>query len=319
MLLLAGGVTLTLVAWGVLLYAAVDFGQAAEKGQSSAWVFLAIAVIAASICLSLGLYLMVRIIRLLRGASAPVALLAPGDNSAEQSLADQSPAASTATSIGTPTTTSPVTDVMRDPSFVRPAEETPVEQTAERPALILDDESHEANPADLAEAAMLPRQRDHFDDDPTPDSTRPKPVADDPEENAISRLMRHEPLDGAHSVDGAHPVAPDEAPTDAHPEPIDEPIDESVDESGWVTRATETDAVVDPRDSTEAGPQRTLMDEIAARRAERAAAEERAAAHPVADHEDTGGGHHEATGRRAAAEPDEEPPQEPYIGRRVKR
>ena len=42
-LLLALGVTATLVAWGVLVYAAIDFGKEARSGEPAAWVLLAIA------------------------------------------------------------------------------------------------------------------------------------------------------------------------------------------------------------------------------------------------------------------------------------
>src|SRR3954451_14518850 len=37
---LALGVTLSVVAWGYLVYAAIDFGSSARGGQTRAWVFL---------------------------------------------------------------------------------------------------------------------------------------------------------------------------------------------------------------------------------------------------------------------------------------
>ena len=44
-------VTLTLVAWGVLVYAAIDFGREARSGEPDAWTFLAIAGVGAAACL----------------------------------------------------------------------------------------------------------------------------------------------------------------------------------------------------------------------------------------------------------------------------
>ena len=50
-LLLALGVTGTLVAWGVLVYAAIDFGQEARSGEPTAWVMLTLTTLGAAACL----------------------------------------------------------------------------------------------------------------------------------------------------------------------------------------------------------------------------------------------------------------------------
>ena len=68
-LLLALGVTATLVAWGVLVYAAIDFGQEARSGEPTAWVLLAITTLGAAACLFVTLILGARILPLFqRGA-----------------------------------------------------------------------------------------------------------------------------------------------------------------------------------------------------------------------------------------------------------
>ncbi len=67
----AVGVTLAIVAWGYLVYAAIDFGATARGGQTSAWWLLAMASIGAIACLFVGLLLVTRLLRLvgvIRGA-----------------------------------------------------------------------------------------------------------------------------------------------------------------------------------------------------------------------------------------------------------
>ena len=80
-LLLALGVTATLVAWGVLVYAAIGFGQEARSGETTAWVFLALTTLGAAACLFLTLILGARILPLFRGgiqtATAPTATTPP--------------------------------------------------------------------------------------------------------------------------------------------------------------------------------------------------------------------------------------------------
>ena len=71
LLLLALGVTASLVAWGYLVYAAIDFGTTARGGDGAAWAFLALAAVGAVLCLFLGLVLVARIFRVLGITRAP--------------------------------------------------------------------------------------------------------------------------------------------------------------------------------------------------------------------------------------------------------
>lgn len=61
----AAGITLLVLAWGYLVWAAIDFGASARGGQGVAWAFLALASIGAVACLFAGLMLGVRLLRLL--------------------------------------------------------------------------------------------------------------------------------------------------------------------------------------------------------------------------------------------------------------
>jgi hypothetical protein len=61
---LALGVTLCVVAWGYLVYAAIDFGATARGGETRAWWFLAMASLGAVVCLFVGLLLVARLMRL---------------------------------------------------------------------------------------------------------------------------------------------------------------------------------------------------------------------------------------------------------------
>jgi hypothetical protein len=65
LLLLAGGVTLSIVAWGYLVYAAIDFGATARDGKPGAWWFLGLASLGAVACLFVGLLLVSRLLRML--------------------------------------------------------------------------------------------------------------------------------------------------------------------------------------------------------------------------------------------------------------
>jgi hypothetical protein len=60
---LAVGVTLAVVAWGYLVYAAIDFGASARGGDARAWWFLAVASLGAVSCLFIGLMLVARLLR----------------------------------------------------------------------------------------------------------------------------------------------------------------------------------------------------------------------------------------------------------------
>jgi hypothetical protein len=65
LLALALAVTLSVVAWGYLVYAAIDFGASARGGQSRAWWFLGLASLGAVACLFVGLLLVARLMRML--------------------------------------------------------------------------------------------------------------------------------------------------------------------------------------------------------------------------------------------------------------
>jgi len=71
MLFLAIVVTVTLVAWGVLVYAAIDFGQDARSGEPTAWVFLVVTTLGAAAALFVTLILGARIVTLFRGRNEP--------------------------------------------------------------------------------------------------------------------------------------------------------------------------------------------------------------------------------------------------------
>ena len=63
LLLIGLGALLAVVAWGFLVWAAIDFGQTARGGQTEAWAFLALASIGAVACLFLGLMLVALLLR----------------------------------------------------------------------------------------------------------------------------------------------------------------------------------------------------------------------------------------------------------------
>jgi hypothetical protein len=71
LLVLAAGITLSVVAWGYLVYAAIDFGSTARGGDSTAWWFLGLASIGAVACLFFGLMLVARLLRRLGITQAP--------------------------------------------------------------------------------------------------------------------------------------------------------------------------------------------------------------------------------------------------------
>jgi hypothetical protein len=65
LLLLALGITLCVVAWGYLVFAAIDFGGSARGGDTDAWWFLGIASLGAVACLFVGLMLIARLSRVI--------------------------------------------------------------------------------------------------------------------------------------------------------------------------------------------------------------------------------------------------------------
>ena len=71
LLLLALGITATLVAWGVLVWAAIDFGREARAGEPDAWVFLGLATVGAAACLFLTLILGARAVSIAQGKERP--------------------------------------------------------------------------------------------------------------------------------------------------------------------------------------------------------------------------------------------------------
>lgn len=64
-------VTAAVIAWGYLVYAAIDFGSTARGGDSNAWWFLALAAVGAVACLFMGLMLIVRLLRTLGITNSP--------------------------------------------------------------------------------------------------------------------------------------------------------------------------------------------------------------------------------------------------------
>lgn len=70
-LLLGAAITVCIIAWGYLVYAAIDFGTAAREGSgTSAWAFMGLACLGAIACLFAGLLLVARLTRAL-GITAP--------------------------------------------------------------------------------------------------------------------------------------------------------------------------------------------------------------------------------------------------------
>ena len=71
-LLVCVGITLCVVAWGYLVYAAIDFGTAARAGSAGAsWAFMALASLGAIACLFVGLMLVARLMRVLGITTGP--------------------------------------------------------------------------------------------------------------------------------------------------------------------------------------------------------------------------------------------------------
>lgn len=86
---LALAITACLIAWGYLVYLAIDFGTSARAGESGAWAFLALASLGAVACLFAGLLFVSRLLRALgittdpsesssEEAPAPTAARQPG-------------------------------------------------------------------------------------------------------------------------------------------------------------------------------------------------------------------------------------------------
>ena len=71
LLFLALGITASVVAWGYLVYLAIDFGTSARNGDNRGWAFLALATVGAIACLFLALTLGTRFVARLRASSPP--------------------------------------------------------------------------------------------------------------------------------------------------------------------------------------------------------------------------------------------------------
>jgi hypothetical protein len=82
LLVLALGITATLVAWGFLVWAAIDFGRQARDGESPAWAFLGLATVGATACLFLTMILGNKVLTTLRGAAPPPRPVVPGGHRA---------------------------------------------------------------------------------------------------------------------------------------------------------------------------------------------------------------------------------------------
>src|SRR5262245_18373346 len=86
LLVLAFATTACLVAWGYLVWAAIDFGRTARGGGSSqSWLFLVIASVGAMACLFAGLRLAVRVLKVLGSVSdVPTLERIPGGRRAKR-------------------------------------------------------------------------------------------------------------------------------------------------------------------------------------------------------------------------------------------
>lgn len=71
LLLLALGITATFVAWGYLVYLAIDFGTSARDGDAAGWWLLAVATVGAIACLFIAMMLGIRMVARLRTTTPP--------------------------------------------------------------------------------------------------------------------------------------------------------------------------------------------------------------------------------------------------------
>lgn len=72
------GITVAVLAWGYLVWAAIDFGSTARGGDGRAWWFLALAALGAVACLFIGLMLVARLTRTLGAARETAPAPRPG-------------------------------------------------------------------------------------------------------------------------------------------------------------------------------------------------------------------------------------------------
>jgi hypothetical protein len=71
LLLLALGITAAVVAWGYLVYLAIDFGTAGRDGETRGWLLLALATVGAIACLFIALLLGTRLAARVRASGEP--------------------------------------------------------------------------------------------------------------------------------------------------------------------------------------------------------------------------------------------------------
>jgi hypothetical protein len=71
LLLLALGITATVVAWGYLVYLAIDFGTAARDGDRTGWLLLGLATLGAIACLFVAMMLGTRLVARIKAGSGP--------------------------------------------------------------------------------------------------------------------------------------------------------------------------------------------------------------------------------------------------------
>ncbi|MQW76081.1 hypothetical protein GHK92_09355 [Nocardioides sp. dk4132] len=95
LLALAGGVTLAVIAWGYLVYAAIDFGASARGGDSGGWWLLALASTGAVACLFVALMLIARLLRELCLTSGPSSSPDPAAAPTQDPVAASTPATRT--------------------------------------------------------------------------------------------------------------------------------------------------------------------------------------------------------------------------------
>lgn len=86
-MLLAGGISATIVAWGVLVFAAIDFGRRGRQGDSIAWLFLVLATIGAIGCAFLAIQLLATLQNALRQVAEPSERPAPAGRSSARRAA----------------------------------------------------------------------------------------------------------------------------------------------------------------------------------------------------------------------------------------
>jgi len=83
-MVLAIGITATLVAWGLLVWEAIDFGAQARDGEDPAWLFLGLATVGATACLFLTLILVNKVLAAVRRKPEPPRPVVPGGRRASR-------------------------------------------------------------------------------------------------------------------------------------------------------------------------------------------------------------------------------------------